>query len=89
MSKAVPVLLVYCVMTPLGIVIGILVRRELQGAEAQLVVGLLQSLAAGSFVYLSVHELSDAQFKQSVPSWQQCLLLLAGVGSMGVLCLWV
>lgn len=90
LAKALPVLLVYCLMTPLGIVVGMIVTSTLESGGTSVVVqGIFQAFASGSFVYLAIHEINDDKSCHGVPAMYQVLLLTLGLGSMAVLSLWV
>ena len=99
---ALPVLLVYTLMTPLGIAAGWAVDSAMRGGEeagearaqddpagpiswSLLFQSLLQAFAAGSFVYLAVHEISDEKCCAQVRRWQQILLMMTGLSVMAAL----
>jgi len=84
-----PVLLLYCCMTPLGITIGMVVLHNLDPHNVDLVEGLAQGLASGSFLFIAVHELTDAQDSTTVSRIVQIFLLSLGFGTMATLAIWV
>ena len=96
-STALPVLIVYTLMTPLGIVAGWLLEWSIgsdkedgdSGLTWGLVIqSLLQAFAAGSFLYLAVHEISDEKCCAAVKRTHQVLLMVVGLGAMALLAVW-
>ena len=96
-STALPVLIVYTLMTPLGIVAGWLLEWSIgtakDGGDDGLSWGLmfqslLQAFAAGSFLYLAVHEISDEKCCAAVKRTHQVLLMIIGLGAMALLAVW-
>ena len=98
---ALPVLGIYTLMTPGGILVGWALDSWLGSGDEEgkgerggvswglLFQSLLQAFAAGSFLYLAVHEVSDEKCCAAVPRWLQVLLMMAGVGVMALLAVWV
>ncbi|DAZ97097.1 TPA: hypothetical protein N0F65_010420 [Lagenidium giganteum] len=85
-SIAVPVL--YSIMTPLGIFLGMVLSSTLQGTQAQVVEAIALSIAAGSFVYLAFHEVSDNHTGQDTPSMLKITLFATGLSAMAALSAW-
>ena len=54
LSRARVVILLYCLATPFGIIIGMILSAVLQGITAATVQAFLSCLAGGSFVYLGI-----------------------------------
>lgn len=88
LKQAVPVIAVYCLMTPLGILVGTGLTHG-KGESATMIQCILQSLASGSFVYLCIHEIVDEDNIHSVQAWPQVCLFAAGLGAMALLAVWV
>ena len=103
LTTALPVLGIYTLMTPGGILAGWGLSHAMggggegedgegDGGEVSwgvLFQSLLQAFAAGSFLYLAVHEVSDEKCCAVVKRWQQIVLMMAGVGVMALLAVWV
>lgn len=87
LSKAIPIILLYCAMTPIGIVMGMIAGSVTATAHAVLLTSTMQAFAAGSFVYLAVHEVSDERCCKKVSGKWQVLLMLSGLGTMALLAL--
>ena len=95
-STALPVLIVYTLMTPAGIVAGWLLEWFIGSEEdgeggmtwGLLIQSLLQAFAAGSFLYLAVHEISDEKCCAAVKRSHQVLLMVIGLSVMALLAVW-
>lgn len=85
-SSSLPIILLYCFMTPAGICFGIVVQRFISHTSTEAFEALVQSFAAGSFIYLSVHEMSsEAGYS---PIFVQLALVFLGFGLMSLLAVW-
>ncbi|GLD96741.1 hypothetical protein PINS_up005424 [Pythium insidiosum] len=87
-QRAIAVLLLYSIMTPLGIVLGMMLADALQGSTALMTQSMALGVASGSFVYLAFHEMSDEHASNDVPSVEKILLFGAGLFSMAALATW-
>ncbi|KAJ0401363.1 hypothetical protein ATCC90586_000970 [Pythium insidiosum] len=87
-QRAIAVLLLYSLMTPLGIVLGMVLADALQGSTALLAESMALGVASGSFVYLAFHEMSEEHASNDVPSMEKILLFGAGLFSMAALATW-
>ena len=88
LRKAIPVLLLYSAMTPLGIGAGMGVEHLAKGNASVIAQSLLQAFASGSFLYLASHETTEAPPKR-MPVWEKISLLGGGVGVMALLAIFV
>ena len=87
LSTSASVLLVYCCMTPAGILTG---RGVLSiGKSAATAEALISGLAAGSFTFLAAHELTHTAATSRLSKRTRAALAFAGVGCMAVLAIWV
>jgi zinc transporter 1/2/3 len=89
LSKAIPVILVYCFMTPLGILTGMLLTKLISGQRSVYFQAMAQAFASGSFIYLAMHEISDPNCCHHVKAYQQIGLLCSGVLVMALIAVWV
>jgi zinc transporter 1/2/3 len=85
--KASPIILVYCFMTPMGITSGMVLTSLFQGQTSLLFQALLSATAAGSFLYLALHEISTGSCH--VKPGVTVLLFACGVICMALLAIWV
>ena len=87
----VPIIVLYALMTPFGIAVASVVIDMLSNRTGILVESSLNALAAGTFLYIGTLDALIQQFK--VKSLQQNMLdffvLLAGIGIMGLLAIWI
>ncbi|EQC27827.1 hypothetical protein SDRG_14411 [Saprolegnia diclina VS20] len=84
-SRSIAVLVLYSFMTPLGIVLGMLLTSQLQGAAAQWAQAIALGIGSGSFIYLAFHEMSDEHAQEATSTMQKLLLFVAGAGVMTLL----
>jgi zinc transporter ZupT len=89
LKQAVPVIAVYCLMTPLGILVGTWLTTRVDGPSSKLIQCVLQSIAAGSFIYLCIHEIADDENMHIVNALNQVWLFALGLGAMALLAVWV
>ncbi|TMW55699.1 hypothetical protein Poli38472_010581 [Pythium oligandrum] len=87
-QRAIAVLLLYSLMTPFGILFGMLLADALQGTAVLVTESMALSVASGSFVYLAFHEMSEEHGSQDTPSVQKIVLFGAGLFSMAALATW-
>lgn len=93
MKTSLPVLAIYSLMTPMGIMGGVVVDWFVgsgsgENGTAVLVQALLQAFAAGSFLYLAVHEITDDASCSEVARKWQVILFAVGFGLMTLLAIW-
>ena len=87
LSTSASVLLVYCCMTPLGIVTG---RGVLSlGQNAAAAEALVGGLASGSFTFLAAHELTHTAATSQLSKRLRAVLAFGGMGCMAILSIWV
>eukprot|EP00762_Andalucia_godoyi_P000008 ANDGO_02236.mRNA.1 Protein zntC len=77
----------FSVVSPLGIGIGIVISDSLAGAAAEIASGVLLSLAAGSFLYVGLVEIIPSAIPRG-SVLLNCTSLIAGYGAMSALALW-
>ena len=106
-------LTVFVLMTPLGILLGTVASNMLDGPAARVIEGSFNALAAGTFIYVAILDVIDAEMSRfddrvarfvssalmgegdvAVPvrdtdRFLKFLLVIAGLGSMAVLGIWM
>lgn len=82
------VILLFSVMTPLGIVLGSLLSRGLGSSTGQVVEGVFDSLAAGTFLYIAVLDIIEEEFSIPGNELLKFISIIAGLGLMSLLALW-
>ena len=88
-STSLPVLVVYCTMTPAGVLTGAYILGSALGPSAAAIEALVSGFAAGSFVFLAGHELSHSSSDAAIGKLQRAMLALLGFSSMALLSLWI
>jgi zinc transporter 1/2/3 len=87
-GQFIKVFLVYAAMTPLGIGVGIVVSYLLSGTAYHLTVGILESLAAGSFVYVAFMSVLVEEFFSSTDKWLKAAMYVIGLAFISTLAVW-
>ena len=106
-------LTVFVVMTPLGILLGTVASNMLEGPAATVIEGSFNALAAGTFIYVAILDVIDAEMSRfddrvarfvsralmgegdvampvrDTDRFLKFLLVIAGLGSMAVLGIWM
>ena len=107
------ILTIFVLMTPLGILLGTVASNMLEGEAAAIIEGSFNALAAGTFIYVAILDVIDAEMSrfddrlarfvsstlmgegdvampvQDTDRLLKFLLVLAGLGSMAVLGIWM
>ncbi|OQR98477.1 Zinc (Zn2)-Iron (Fe2) Permease (ZIP) Family [Achlya hypogyna] len=84
-TRSIAVLVLYSFMTPLGIVLGMVLTSQLQGAPAQLAQAIALGVGSGSFIYLAFHEMSDEHAQEATSTLQKLALFSTGAAAMALL----
>lgn len=71
--------------SPLGIIIGMSIHQIFEGKIAIIISLFLISIAAGTFLYISIVEIISEEFKNSQDKWMKLFLLLIGFSFMSIL----
>ena len=87
-AKLLKILAIFCSMTPLGIVGGILIASHLQGTPQQLLTASFDALAAGTFLYVSILGIAHEEFSNQTDKVWKFILMGAGIGVMAVVAIW-
>lgn len=83
------VLLLFALMTPAGIALGEFVSSRIHGNTASLVSGVINAIAAGTFLYVAIVDIIHEEFESSDRLWEKFALLVCGLLFMAVLSIWV
>jgi len=81
------IIIVFSLITPVGIAIGMSIGAAIEGDSALIIRGCLQVLAAGTFTYVSYIELISEAFEDRRDKWLKLIVLLVGFGSMAAFAL--
>ena len=88
-ARVLKIIVLFCLMTPIGIVLGSLLRSALTGAADQAFESVFDALAAGTFLYVAGLEVIEEEFKDTHGRWSKFILVIAGLGFMALLALWL
>ena len=78
----------YTVMTPSGIIIGTILLNLFSDSISRELEGVFDSLAAGTFLYVSVLDIIEEEFSISGNEWLKFSSIIAGFLLMSTLALW-
>lgn len=87
LSRSVAVILLYSIMTPLGIVLGMVLTTWLKGRNVLIAESVAMAIGAGSFIYLAYHEMSDDNDEHE--PLDKILLFSIGLASTAALAYWL
>lgn len=87
-SRLLKIVTLFCFMTPLGIVIGSIATAAMSGRTEQIVEGVFDAVAAGTFLYVAVLAIIEEEFSLPHDRWLKFFLLTFGLGVMAVLAIW-
>ena len=76
-------------MTPFGIVLGMVLTSRLEGQSSVLMQSIAMSVCAGSFIYLSFHEMSDEHASRGATSMEKMTYFSIGLITMALLAYYV
>ncbi|MFC1576049.1 ZIP family metal transporter [Candidatus Omnitrophota bacterium] len=79
---------IFCSMTPLGILFGVTLTAFLQGKAEQILTSAFDALAAGTFLYLALIDIIEEEFIKFEYKWLKFGLLLFGLALMTVIAIW-
>ena len=79
---------IFATMTPLGIVVGTILSVVLAGAAEQLTSTILQSLAAGTFIFVALVEVITHELHKANDRGLKFLMMLLGFVGMSVVAVW-
>lgn len=80
--------LLFAVMTPIGIGLGSLFGKFLSGENARIFEALFDALAAGTFLYVGIVDILSGLFHKPGSEWNKVILVLAGFLVMALVAIW-
>jgi len=87
-SRHIKVILLFTCMTPLGILFGSLLDEVFAADTGRLVEGIFDSLAAGTFLYVSVIDIIEEEFSIPGNEFLKFLSIVVGLALMALLAIW-
>ena len=88
-SRAVPLIMFFAVMTPIGIIFGTIASDLLSHYDAILFEAIFNSIAAGTFIYIATFDIIRDEFNSPLDRWPKWLLAVVGFGIMALLAIWI
>ena len=86
--RTVRTIVIFSVMTPLGLLVGTLFSQVLHSDAARLLEGTFDALAAGTFVYIATFEILPGIFDKRQGHIRTFLFVVAGFAVMALLAIW-
>ena len=86
--RHIKVILLFSIMTPLGIFLGSILSRAFASSTGQILEGVFDSLAAGTFLYVAVLDIIEEEFSIPGNELLKFLSIIAGLGLMALLAIW-
>jgi zinc transporter 1/2/3 len=79
----------FCLMTPLGIVLGSGMTALMSGPAEQLATSVFDALASGTFLYVALIDILEQEFAHPEARRLKFNLVLSGLGMMALLAVWL
>ena len=79
---------IFCFMTPIGIIIGIIINCGLTGIAQQIVTASFDALAAGTFLYVSILGIAHEEFSDHKDKLLKFIFMCNGIAIMAVVAIW-
>lgn len=86
--RHIKVILLFSIMTPLGIFLGSALSRSFGSSTGQILEGVFDSLAAGTFLYVAVLDIIEEEFSIPGNELLKFLSIIAGLSLMAILAIW-
>jgi len=83
------ILVLFALMTPGGILLGQFVSSLIQEDASALASGIINAIAAGTFLYVAIVDIIHEEFESKDRLWEKFALLVCGLGFMVLLSIWV
>lgn len=88
-NRTVIIIILFALMTPLGILLGTGVNELMQATNGQLAKAIFNSFAAGTFLYIStLHHIRFHQHTEETQGMLEFSCLVLGLVAMGAIALW-
>lgn len=88
-SKITKLIAMFSVMTPFGIVIGVLLSHVLDGSAVEFSIAVFDALAAGTFLYIAIMDIFNEEFKEEQNTYLKLLFSVLGLLLMALLAVWL
>jgi zinc transporter ZupT len=90
-ARGIAMLTSFSLMSPLGVILAAMVSGFLQSNTGNLAEAVFNAFAAGSFLYIGTFNVIDNHFhpKPLIDRFAELCALILGLGSMGIVAIWV
>ncbi|MEA3456097.1 MAG: ZIP family metal transporter, partial [Campylobacterota bacterium] len=88
-SKIAKLIALFSVMTPFGIVIGLLLNHASDGGVVDFSIAVFDALAAGTFLYVAIMNIFNVEFKEKHNTYLKLLFSILGLLLMALLAVWL
>lgn len=86
--RHIKVILLFSIMTPLGIFLGSALNRTFGSSTGQILEGVFDSLAAGTFIYIAVLDIIEEEFSIPGNEFLKFFSIIAGLSLIALLAIW-
>jgi len=86
--RHIKVILLFSIMTPIGIFVGSGLSRAFGSSTGQVLEGVFDSLAAGTFIYVAVLDIIEEEFSIPGNEFLKFISIILGLGLMALLAVW-
>lgn len=87
-QKLMKIIMLFCCMTPLGIVLGSIILNLLEGIAQELLTASFDALAAGTFLYVSILGIAHEEFSVHTDKFRKFLFMGFGIAVMAIIAIW-
>lgn len=88
-GKIIKLIVMFSVMTPFGILIGIFLSHILEGNATEFSIAMFDALAAGTFLYIAIMDIFNEEFKNKQYTYLKLLFSVLGLLLMALLAVWL
>ena len=88
-TKIIKLITMFSIMTPFGILIGVLLSHVLEGSAVQFSIAVFDALAAGTFLYIAIMDIFNEEFKEKRYTYLKLLFAVLGLLLMALLAIWL
>lgn len=87
--KIVKMIVMFSLMTPIGIVIGTIMSNLLSSSASEFSIAIFDALAAGTFIYIAIMEIFHEEFEDRTNLLSKLFMSVLGVLFMALLAVWL
>ena len=88
-AKTRKLIILFSIMTPLGVMIGAGINHFLEDRAGQIIEGVFDALASATFIYVATIEIIGPEFKGHKKLFSKFAFLIAGLATMALVAIWL